>query len=133
MSKARGASRMRNIKRAGIHKLDAQTGQIKKRPYPNKANGKRKKSHLFVTPMMYVENERGETVKVPLTRTVGYTRRVFPDKNGQYPIDARTEFMHISGNPASDNAHLREVKVITDIKEVSAKSYRVRLDTKMKY
>jgi hypothetical protein len=124
MSKARGSSRIRSITRAGLSKLDPATGQIKKRPFSNKKaktqSGKLK--YHFEAPTMTVERENGKLVTVPYTVTKGYTRRVFPNHNGNYPIDARPMTIRVGGT--DEKPITKEIMVITDTKEVSVPTER---------
>ena len=125
MSTNRGASESRKIRRAGVAKIDFRTGEIKKRPFPNSANPKRKKTHKFVQPTMTVERN-GEEVTVPCTRTVSYKRRVFPDNEGCFPGGMLPEQISVSVSPIKD----KTVYCIQDTKEVPVHPYRVKLNAK---
>lgn len=124
MSRARGASKMRKIKRNGFQNFNWETGQLIRRPFNNKSNkGKRKPTHRFITPNMIVERD-GENVTVPMTVTKSYQRRVFPNADGQYPEETMPAKMHIGGKPGTDEARYRDIMVITDTKEVKITSTR---------
>lgn len=122
MSKARGASKMRKIKRAGFQNFNWETGQLIGRPFNNKSNkGKRKPTHKFTSPNMVVERD-GKNVTVPMTVTKSYQRRVFPNADGHYPEGAVPAKMHEGGKPGTDEARYRDIMVITDTKEVKVTS-----------
>lgn len=122
MSKARGASKMRKIKRTGVQNFNWQTGQLIGRPFKNRSNkGKRKPSHKFILPNMVVERD-GKNVTVPMTVTKSYQRRVFPNADGQYPEGAIPAKMHVGGKPGTDEARYRDIMVITDTKGVKITS-----------
>ena len=121
----KGASESRKIRRAGIEKYNFSDGTIIKRPFSNRANPKRKKTHKFVNPTMIVDRN-GKSVAIPLTRTVSYKRRVFPDQNGCFPIGILPDQIAMSMSPIKDKI----IYHIPDTKEVAVKSYRVNLHVK---
>jgi hypothetical protein len=122
MSKARGASRMRKIIRAGISKVNMFTGELEGRPFNNSKNAKRKPTHVFVKPTMVVERN-GKDVSVDKTETISYERRVFPDKDGNYPDGAELKNTSLIGNKSP-------YYFIMDTKEINFPTHREKLKSK---
>ena len=127
MSKARGASMARKMRRNG-HKFDIKSGTFKNRPNPNKTNkGKRKPFHRFISAVMSIFRKDKEVV-VPKTITTAYERRVFKDKSGNYPENAYESVLQYGGFHPGDTPKLRKIMVVKDTREVAVtKTHRVKL------
>ena len=73
---------------------------------------------------------------VPKTVTKSYKRRVFPDAEGNLPINAQKGLMHISGKPfikdgvkmvSNPEAKYKEIYYVIDTKEVPVSPVRCQI------